>query len=52
MVFGAIPIDCRRPSVRADVNAKTNRGRTPLYWAATKGYKDVAELLREHGGHE
>jgi hypothetical protein len=27
-------------------------GGTPLYWAARLGHKDVAELLRQHGGHE
>ena len=35
----------------AEVNAKDNKGRTPLHWAVAKGYQDVAELLRERGGH-
>ena len=45
---------------RADVNARDNQGRTPL--ELTKGrsyspqsekwYNEVAELLRQHGGHE
>jgi ankyrin repeat protein len=34
----------------ADVNAKCNLGFTPLQTAM--GHKDVAELLRQHGGHE
>ena len=33
---------------KADVNAKDNDGRTPLDVAST----DVAELLRQHGGHQ
>jgi cytohesin len=37
---------------KADVNAKDNDSHTPLNWAVHKGYKDVAELLRQHGGHE
>jgi len=36
-----------------EINAKDNLGRTPLCQAATyKDEKDVAELLRQHGGHE
>jgi ankyrin repeat protein len=34
----------------ADVNALDNRGETPLWWA--RHNKAVAELLRQHGGHE
>jgi tetratricopeptide (TPR) repeat protein len=34
----------------ADVNAKSNLGTTPLLTALA--HKDVAELLRQHGGHE
>jgi len=37
---------------KADVNAKDNKGYTPLYYAADKGHQDVVELLRQHGGHE
>ena len=37
---------------KADVNAKDNEGYTPLHFAAYSGHKDVAELLRQHGGHE
>jgi ankyrin repeat protein len=36
----------------ADVNAKDNQGKTPLFWAAFDDHKNVAELLRQHGGHE
>jgi ankyrin repeat protein len=34
----------------ADVNARDNQGHTPLHWAT--GHKDVADLLRAHGGTE
>ena len=33
----------------ADVNAKDEKGSTPLYWAAWDGYKKVAELLIAKG---
>jgi ankyrin repeat protein len=36
----------------ANVDALSNNGVTPLHWAVAKGRKDVAELLREHGGHD
>jgi len=46
----------------AEVNAKTTDGITPLYLAASVGQRDtplhlaagndIAELLRQHGGHE
>ncbi len=36
----------------ADVNAKDDGGETPLDAAVNNGHKDVAELLRQHGGHE
>jgi ankyrin repeat protein len=29
----------------------SNNGVTPLHWAVVKGHQDVAELLRQHGGH-
>ena len=41
-----------RDATKAEVNAKDNNGKTPLHWAARRGCKDVAELLRQHGGHE
>lgn len=34
----------------ADVNAKDKNGLTPLLYATIHGHKDVAELLRKHGG--
>jgi ankyrin repeat protein len=37
---------------KADINAKDNHGGTPLLMAEETGQKDVAELLRQHGGHE
>jgi ankyrin repeat protein len=40
---------------KADVNAKDKDGKTPLQctqrWSF-KNYKDTADLLRQHGGHE
>jgi ankyrin repeat protein len=36
----------------AEVNAKTEKGETPLKIAMARGFKDVVELLRQHGGHE
>lgn len=36
----------------AEVNAKNKYGDTPLHKAVEAGHKDVAELLRKHGGHE
>jgi ankyrin repeat protein len=36
----------------ASVNAKDNAGKTPLHYAALNGYKDVMQLLRQHGGQE
>jgi ankyrin repeat protein len=32
------------------VNAKDNKGETPLQLAITKNHPDVADLLRQHGG--
>ena len=35
----------------ADVNAADRKG-TPLAWAIHTGHPDIANLLRQHGGHE
>jgi ankyrin repeat protein len=35
-----------------NVNAKNNLSQTPLHVATFWDHKDVAELLRQHGGHE
>ena len=41
---------------RAEVNATNNKGFTPLHYATAGGenvgFQAVAELLRQHGGHE
>jgi ankyrin repeat protein len=37
---------------KTEVNAKMTNGATPLHLTVTRGCKDVAELLRQHGGHE
>jgi ankyrin repeat protein len=37
---------------KAEINAKRKDGCTPLQWAALQSQKDVAELLRRHGGYE
>jgi ankyrin repeat protein len=34
------------------VFSKDTNGRTPLHCAALQGQKNVAELLRQHGGYE
>jgi ankyrin repeat protein len=36
----------------AEVNARNKSGLTPLHYAVSCGYKDVAELLHQHGGYE
>lgn len=36
----------------ADVNAAAENGQTPLAVATANGHTDVADLLRQHGGHE
>jgi ankyrin repeat protein len=35
----------------ADVNAADKMG-TPLAWAIHTGHTDIANFLRQHGGHE
>jgi ankyrin repeat protein len=36
----------------ANVNSRDKAGRTPFYLAKAAGYRDIEELLRQHGGHE
>ena len=36
----------------ADVNARDNQGLTPLHQALKNKHKDVAALLKKHGGVE
>ncbi|KAI9926350.1 hypothetical protein MW887_004114 [Aspergillus wentii] len=36
-------------SFRRFTSRKDNYGRTPLFWAATRGHRDVVELLLDHG---
>jgi ankyrin repeat protein len=36
----------------AEVNTQDKKGNTPFHWAEIDGAKDMAELLRQHGGHE
>jgi ankyrin repeat protein len=36
----------------AEVNAKSNKGETPLHLAVQHHQKEIAEWLRQHGGHE
>jgi ankyrin repeat protein len=36
----------------AEVNAKSNNGETPLHLAVQRHQKEIAEWLRQHGGHE
>jgi ankyrin repeat protein len=37
---------------KAEVNVKDNDGETPRQAAEAMGHKEIAELLRQHGGHE
>jgi ankyrin repeat protein len=37
---------------KSDVNAKDDSGMTPLGWATKQGHNELADLLRQHGGHE
>ena len=39
-------------ATKAEVNAKNNNGETPLHLAMSTGHKEVAELIRQHGGTE
>ena len=35
----------------ADVNAKNERGETPIHWVAYKGNREIVKLLLTHGAH-
>jgi ankyrin repeat protein len=37
---------------KAEVNARANNSSTPLLYAVANDHNDVAELLRQHAGHE
>jgi len=37
---------------RADINAQNLKGETPLRLALARNHRDLAQLLRDHGGHE
>lgn len=37
---------------KADVNARNNKGETPLHLAISVGEQNMMNLLRQHGGHE
>ncbi|SPO05222.1 uncharacterized protein DNG_07909 [Cephalotrichum gorgonifer] len=39
------------PFLRRYTSRKDSYGRTPLFWAATRGHRDVAELLLDHGAN-
>ena len=39
-------------SNNTEVNVKNNKGETPLHVAVANKHEDVADLLRQHGGHE
>ncbi|MHC4119327.1 MAG: ankyrin repeat domain-containing protein [Planctomycetota bacterium] len=57
-LYFALDEDCDKDIVElllakgADVNAKVNAGFTALDLATAQGHKDVADLLRKHGGTE
>lgn len=38
-------------SFRRFVSTKDTYGRTPLFWAATRGHRDIVELLLDHGAN-
>ena len=33
----------------ADINAKDNKGRTPMHYAEKRGYRDIMEWLKQQG---
>jgi ankyrin repeat protein len=36
----------------ANINATTNKGHVPLWYAKEKGHTEIVELLRKHGAKE
>ena len=49
-IYGNIEAVKQHLAADADVNAKYNRGRTPLHLAAFGGHKEIVELLIAKGG--
>ena len=47
---GHVEIDKLLIVKNADVNAKDVEGQTPLDWAEEEKHKEIADLLRKHGG--
>ena len=58
-LIGLVPVKTRIREIaalllagKADINAKAKTGGTPLHEAENNDHKELAEWLRQHGGHE